>query len=118
MKFSKNLPIYIQIQEIIFENILNKKWNEGEKIPSVREFAASLEVNPNTIVKSIDKLQNLEILENKRGIGLFVNKGAFNKILEIKKENFWKNDFPNLMRKADIYKIPKEKLIQRIEDTK
>jgi len=118
MKFSKNLPIYIQIQEIIFENILQDKWKENEKIPSVRDFAASLEVNPNTVVKSIDKLQDLQIIENKRGIGLYVKEGAFEKIMNIKKDKFWENDFPELIHKASVYNISKEDLIQRISAIK
>ena len=72
MKFIDNKAIYIQIAEWVFEQILNGKWKEGDRILSVRELGTSLEVNPNTVLRSYDYLQNMEVIVNRRGVGYFV----------------------------------------------
>ena len=105
MNILDKVPIYGKIYEIILENILNKEWKENEKIPSVREIAVKMEVNPNTIMKSINKLQELEILENKRGIGFFVKEGAYEKVLQIKKEEFFNIYLPFIVKRAKLLNI-------------
>ena len=77
MEFLDNQPIYLQIVDSIYESILRKEWSEGERIPSVREFAVSLEVNPNTVQRSYSYLQQKGIILNKRGIGYYILEGAF-----------------------------------------
>ncbi len=69
MEFREKQAIYIQIAEYVCEQILLKKWNTGDKIISIRELAISMEVNPNTIQRSYDFLQQLEIISNKRVSG-------------------------------------------------
>ena len=98
MKFNENKSIYIQIADLFCENILLKKWKEEERIPSVREIAVDLEVNPNTALRSFIFLEEKEIIYNKRGIGYFVSDGGYNKTLALKKEMFIKNDLPELMK--------------------
>jgi len=72
MEFNKNQAIYLQIAEVICENILSLNWKVSEKISSVREFAAMMEVNPNTVMRTYTYLQDKGIIYNKRGIGFFV----------------------------------------------
>src|SRR5690606_39542667 len=72
MNFSGNKAIYLQIAEHAFEQILLGRWSADEKIPSVRELAVQLEVNPNTVMRTYDFLQQMEVIYNKRGIGFFV----------------------------------------------
>ena len=69
MEFKEKQAIYLQIGEHISETILRKQWEEGEKIPSVREMAMSIEVNPNTVMRTYSYLQDRGIIFNKRGIG-------------------------------------------------
>ena len=57
MQFDEQQPIYLQIADIICENILSDKWKSDERIPSVRDIAASMEVNPNTAMRAFDYLQ-------------------------------------------------------------
>lgn len=98
MDFKDNKAIYLQIAEYVFEHILLNHWSINERVPSVRELAATLEVNPNTVARTYELLQNQEIIQNKRGIGFFVNNDAIDKIRAIRKEEFLQNELPVFFR--------------------
>ena len=99
MNFKENKPIYLQIADRIMDEILNNTYPEGERIPSVREYAAMVEVNANTVVKSFDFLQNNEIMFNKRGLGYFVAEGAVQKIISNRKNTFLNDELPEMFVK-------------------
>lgn len=99
MNFKENKPIYLQIADRIMDEILNNTYPEGERIPSVREYAAMVEVNANTVVKSFDFLQNNEIIFNKRGLGYFVAEGAVQKIISNRKDTFLNDELPEMFVK-------------------
>lgn len=91
MEFSASKSIYLQIADFILEKILKEDWKEQERIPSVKELAVVLQVNPNTIMKTYTYLQKMDVITMKRGIGYFVSQGAketakSTKILEFKEE--------------------------------
>ena len=71
MEFRETQSIYLQIADYVCEKILLKEWPPGERIPSVRELAIQLEVNPNTVMRTYEFLQNESIIFNQRGIGFF-----------------------------------------------
>jgi len=98
MEFRKRDAIYLQITDIMCENILTKNWIENNRIPSVREMAVSLEVNPNTVMRAYAYLQDKQIIYNKRGIGYFVAKDAYRETVRLMKSNFIKNDLPHLFK--------------------
>jgi len=102
MEFNENQAIYIQIADYMCENILQKKWLEGEKIPSIREIAVKVEVNPNTALRTFNYLQDQGIIFNKRGIGYFVTEEGFNKTLALKKDQFVKEELPKMFRMLDL----------------
>jgi GntR family transcriptional regulator len=76
MEFRKHRSIYMQIADYFYEQILKGDWPPGEKVPSVRQLAVELEVNPNTVMRTYTILQEQEILSNQRGIGFFVTQEA------------------------------------------
>lgn len=98
MEFSENKPIYRQIVEHFYNQILNQKWSEKERVPSVREIAVLMEVNPNTAHRAFQELQDSEILFNKRGVGYFVSEHAFKKVKEIKRKEFIDVKLPALFK--------------------
>ena len=98
MKFKESKPIYLQIADRICDEILQGKYKEEERIPSVREYAAMVEVNANTVVRSFDYLQGQDIIYNKRGLGYFVNTGAHERILELRKDVFLRDELPDFFR--------------------
>ena len=86
MNFKDNKPIYIQVAEHICDDVLAGIYRADERIPSVREFAASVEVNANTVVRSYDYLQQSGIIYNKRGLGYFVADGAAKIITDMRRK--------------------------------
>ena len=105
MNFNENQAIYIQIMDLAEELILLGKWLPGEKIPSVRELAASLQVNPNTVMRAYEQLQALEVLVNRRGIGHHVEAGALEKILSSRREQFLRDEVPQFLKKLRLLQI-------------
>lgn len=92
MDFKDSKAIYLQIADRICDEILIDQYKEGERIPSVREYAGIVEVNANTTMRSYDYLQSQNIIFNKRGIGYFVSPGARELILSLRKEVFLKEE--------------------------
>ncbi len=106
MEFHELKPIYKQIIDTIGECVLTCQWKEGERVPSVRDFAAELGVNPNTVMRAYEYLQRYDVLQNSRGIGNFVCKNARAKIMEMRKTDFIENQLPAIFKQIDILEIP------------
>ncbi len=102
MDFQEKRAIYLQIGDQICENILVQVWKEEDRIPSVRELAVAMEVNPNTVMRTYAYLQELGIIHNRRGIGYFVALDARQRTLELKKRNFVEEELPRLFRSMDL----------------
>ena len=100
MKFKESKSIYLQIADRICDEILQGQYMEEERIPSVREYAATVEVNANTVVRTYDYLQGQEIIYNKRGIGYFVSAGAKDRIIALRKNTFLHEDLPEFFRQV------------------
>lgn len=98
MQFDSNRPIYLQILDSICEQILDGKLEPDGRILSVREYGAQLGVNPNTIMRSYERLTNDGIIYNKRGLGYFIAPDARDKVLDIKRKEFMENVFPKIRR--------------------
>lgn len=115
MEFKDNQAIYLQIGDYVCEQILLGRWNEGERILSVRELGVALEVNPNTVLRTFDFLQSIEIIFNKRGVGYFVVEQAKSKIIEYRRKQFLENELPVLFRNMEILGMKIEELNQQYE---
>jgi GntR family transcriptional regulator len=98
MEFGDSNAIYLQIADQLCENILLEKWKPGDRIPSVREMAVQIEVNPNTVLRTFNYLQEKGIIYNKRGIGYFVSEDGFEKTKALRKEDFVNNELPGFFR--------------------
>ena len=98
MQFRESQPIYLQIADFVCEKILLKEWAAGERIPSVRELAVQLEVNPNTVMRTYEFLQQESILFNQRGIGLFTAADAVAQATRYRKTQFIEKDLPGVFR--------------------
>ena len=100
MNCKENKPIYQQIADHICDEIIAGKLAPDARIPSVREYAAELEVNANTVMRTFDTLQSLEIIYNKRGIGYFVDSEARAKILQSRRNSFMEEESQQFFRQA------------------
>ena len=94
MEFKETQAIYLQIGDYICEQILLGRWKEGDRIPSVRELGVDLQVNPNTVMRTFDFLQNNDIIFNKRGVGYFVAEQANEKIVKYRRNHFMDHELP------------------------
>ena len=105
MQFRDQMPIYLQIADIVCEKILLKQWLSEERIPSVRDFAAQLIVNPNTIVRAYEFLEQKGIIINQRGIGFSITQDGYERVMAYKKENFMVNDLPYFFRQLHLLNL-------------
>lgn len=85
LEFDNNLPIYLQIMNYIKREIVSGRLKAGDKIPSVRELAAELQINPNTVQRTFQELEREEVVETRRGLGRYVTSEEA-KVMAIKKE--------------------------------
>lgn len=106
MNFKESKAIYLQIADRICDEILLGQYPEEERIPSVREYAAIVEVNANTVMRSFDYLQVQNIIYNKRGIGYFVASGAKELIHSLRKDTFLKEELDYFFRQLYTLDIP------------
>lgn len=113
MDFKNKKAIYLQIADYICEQILLKQWKEKEKIPSVRELAISLEVNPNTVMRTYAFLEERGIIETQRGVGYFISEQAHKNVLALKKQAFLSEDLPQIFKSMDLLDIDLE-IIKRL----
>lgn len=109
--------IYIQISEMIERDILRDIILEEEKVPSTNEIAKLYAINPATAAKGVNILVDRGVLYKKRGIGMFVAKGAKEMIKEKRKEDFYDNYIKKLLLEASNIGITKEELVRMIEDS-
>lgn len=106
MEFKDNdKPIFIQIADRICDEILAGIHKEQERLPSVRELASALEVNPNTVVRSFEVLESYKITYNKRGIGFYVQDGAIKTIRDMRKQYFVDEMLPKFFKEIDLLGI-------------
>lgn len=110
MKFKESKSIYLQIADRIMDEILRMVYPEEGRVPSVREYAAMVEVNANTVVRSYDYLQGQEIIYNKRGIGYFVSPGARERIIQLRRQSFLQDELPDMFRQIHLLGIPLEEI--------
>lgn len=118
MEFRDNEAIYLQIAAYISEHILLGKWPEEHKVPSVRELAVELQVNPNTVMRTYEFLQSQEVIYNKRGIGFFVAPAGEERIKVYRKERFLHQDLPVFFKNIFLLDISLNDIQKRYEQFK
>ena len=105
MDFKKQKPIYLQIAERLMERIAGGELAEDGRMPSVRDVAAELGVNPNTVMRTFDHLQGEEIIYNRRGVGYFVAPDAQQKILAAQRREFLDEELPAIRQRMQLLGI-------------
>ena len=110
MNFKANKPIYLQIADRICDEILQGRYAENDRIPSVRDYAATVEVNANTAMRSYDFLQSHSVIRMQRGIGYFVEPGASERIRSFRRESFMNEELYDFFRQARSIGITAEEL--------
>lgn len=111
MNFQENnKAIYLQIADKICDDILLGHYADDSRIPSVREYAATVEVNANTVMRSYDYLQSHEIIYNKRGIGYFIAPGARQRITRSRLDSFKNTEMEQFFKQLQLLGITPQQL--------
>ncbi|MBR6307657.1 MAG: GntR family transcriptional regulator [Lachnospiraceae bacterium] len=113
---SKEKSIYIQISEMIENDILRDILLEEEKVPSTNDLAKIYTINPATAAKGVNILVDSGVLYKKRGIGMFVSSGAKKLIMKRRKAEFYENYVRAIVEEAKNLGMTKEDLIKMIEE--
>lgn len=92
MAINNNAPIYLQIADALMDDILAGRYRADSRMPSVREHAASCQVNANTVLRAFEQLERNAIIYNKRGLGYFVSPEAPAIIKELRRRDFYSGE--------------------------
>jgi len=111
MEFRKQKPIYLQIADRLMEQVLAGELKEEDRVPSVRDVAEAMGVNPNTVMRTFEYLQGAEIIYNRRGVGYFVSSDAQQKILEKQRREFIEDNLPIIKQKMKMLGIDLRELL-------
>ena len=95
-EWNDSQPIYRQLRDRVVAMILDGVLNEGDPLPSVRSVAAELRVNPLTVLKGYQQLVDEQLVEAKRGRGMFVNTGARALLLQAERQKFLAEQWPRI----------------------
>src|SRR5450631_3499044 len=95
-EWNDSQPIYRQLRDRVVAMILDGVLNEGDPLPSVRNVAAEYRVNPLTVLKGYQQLVDEQLVESKRGLGMFINAGARNLLLQGERQKFLTEHWPRV----------------------
>jgi DNA-binding transcriptional regulator YhcF (GntR family) len=113
MKFRSDKPIFLQIIEHFEERVLSGDLQAGERIPAVRDFAVEVEVNPNTVVRSFNELEQSGVIYKKRGLGYFLEDNAREKILARHRLHFMTEELPEFLKKLQRLEIDPNEIVKK-----
>jgi len=111
-EWNDNQPIYRQLRDRVVAMILDGVLTEGDPLPSVRNVAAEYRVNPLTVLKSYQELVDEELVEKRRGLGMFVKDGARKLLLKGEREQFLNEEWPRLRETIDRLGLSAEDLLK------
>ncbi len=118
MDFKANKPIYLQIVDFCFQKMLTNEWPEEERIPSVRELGATLQVNPNTAMRAFEYMQAENVIYSKRGMGYYVAENARQAILALQKKDFFEEVLPETFKTMQLLNIGIDEIVDRYNKMK
>ena len=95
-EWNDSQPIYRQLRDRVVAMILEGVLKEGDPLPSVRTAATDYRLNPLTVLKAYQQLVDEELVEMKRGLGMFVNSGARDLLMKSERQRFLKEEWPRI----------------------
>ena len=114
-QWNETQPIFLQIRQQLVEMILNGSILAGEAMPSVRQIAMDLSVNPLTVTKAYQSLVDLEVVIKKRGLGMFVEKDARAKLLSHERSKFLTEEWPRIRAQIETLELDQKDLFDKGE---
>ncbi|MEO8314310.1 MAG: GntR family transcriptional regulator [Pseudomonadota bacterium] len=102
MEFKPNYPIYLQVAEYVCECLLKGGWQDGDKLPALKDLAVTTSVNPNTVIKGLGYLVDNNILSTQRGVGYFFTDNARATMLALKRRQFIEEVLPDVFANMEV----------------
>ena len=112
LEWNDSQPIYRQLRDRVVAMILDGVLKEGDPLPSVRNVAAEYRVNPLTVLKGYQELVDEELVEKRRGLGMFVNAGARALLLKGERQKFLAEDWPRIYETIQRLGLSPEELLE------
>ena len=110
--WNDNTPIYRQLKERVVSMMLDGALKPGDALPSVRQIAAEYQLNPITVSKAYQELVDDNLVEKRRGIGMYVTEGANEKLLASERERFVRDEWPAMMERIRRLGLDVEQLLK------
>src|SRR6266851_10471849 len=112
-EWNDSQPIYRQLRDRVVEMILDGVLNEGDPLPSVRTVAAEYRVNPITVLKGYQELVDEQLVETKRGLGMFIKPGARDQLLQGERQKFLAEEWPRVFATIQRLGLKPKELLKR-----
>lgn len=110
-EWNDEAPIYRQLRERIVQLILEGALTAGDALPSVRQVAADYRINPLTVSKAYQELSEENIVEKRRGLGLYVNEGAREKLKTQLRQQFLDEEWPRVLKRMELLDLSPAELL-------
>ncbi len=114
-QFDSSEPIYRQVAEQIEDAIATGGFEEGQQIPSTTEISKEFHINPATVLKGMNIVVAKNLIEKRRGLGMFVTEGARARIVNEKRDEFFESFVVGLVKEARNLDISEQELLQLIK---
>jgi GntR family transcriptional regulator len=109
--WAEGAPIYRQLRDRVVAMILEGILKEGDPLPSVRNVAAEFRINPLTVLKAYQELADEQLVEKRRGRGMFVNAGARTQLMSAERERFLRQEWPRIRAVIDRLELDEKTLL-------
>ena len=107
-------PVYLKLRDLIAAAIIEGDYAEGEMLPSVRAFAAEQGANPLTVAKAYQQFQADGLVEVQRGVGMYVVRGAAERLRRAEREQFLAEEWPEIRKRVERLGIPLADLLENV----
>lgn len=117
MVWNDNTPIYRQLRDRVVAMILDGALKQGDALPSVRQVAADFQINPITVSKAYQELVDENLVEKRRGLGMYVTDGARSALMKSEREHFLNEEWPSLFARMERMGLDLETLLRHAPKT-
>src|SRR5690554_2831242 len=117
IQWSDSAPIYRQLKDRVIAMMLDGQLKPGDALPSVRQVAAEYQLNPITVSRAYQELADEELVEKRRGLGMYVTEGAREKLLATERERFLKEEWPQVVERIHRLGLDIERLMNAAKET-
>ena len=112
VEWNDKQPIYRQLRDMVAQRIMDGSFPEGEAVPSVRQVAADYQINHLTVGKAYQELVDADLLEKRRGLGMFVKSGARAGLTKDERQQFIEEEIPAFLERAKLLGMSKRELAE------